>query len=407
MSLATRCPACGTIFRVVQDQLRVSQGWVRCGRCSEAFNALDSLVELAPATDPLAAPVVPATAAASAATAAPAVGAEPAGVVVEPPAPAAQRASADPPDEGDETTSSAAPDVDLRDQAPDQAPDHAPDAAPAQALDEGPDDMLAVVDLASVDIPPGVECIASDGAVSAPGNLDEAAAGRTDPSFGFDEPLPVAPGAAPAGADVPIAAPEASVVAAEAPLAAGVVEPDAPAVATAGAGSMPSFVAQADRAERWRRPQVRLALALAALTAAALLALQATHAYRDRIAASYPGLRPVLQQGCAWLGCRVGDYRQIDALSVESTALVRVEGSPVYRLAVTLRNRASVEVAAPALDLTINDAQGRAIARRMLQMNDLNLPLRVLKPGSEVPIQVPLGIADRQVSGYTVELFYP
>ena len=40
-------------------------------------------------------------------------------------------------------------------------------------------------------------------------------------------------------------------------------------------------------------------------------------------------------------------------------------------------------------------------------MNDLNLPLRVLKPGSEVPIQVPLGIADRQVSGYTVELFYP
>jgi ribosomal protein L11 methyltransferase len=32
--LATRCSACGTVFRVVQDQLRVSEGWVRCGRCA-------------------------------------------------------------------------------------------------------------------------------------------------------------------------------------------------------------------------------------------------------------------------------------------------------------------------------------------------------------------------------------
>ena len=46
MSLATRCSACGTVFRVVQDQLRVSGGWVRCGRCSEVFNAIESLVDL-------------------------------------------------------------------------------------------------------------------------------------------------------------------------------------------------------------------------------------------------------------------------------------------------------------------------------------------------------------------------
>ncbi len=46
MSLATRCTACGTIFRVVQDQLKVSEGWVRCGRCDEVFNALESLFDL-------------------------------------------------------------------------------------------------------------------------------------------------------------------------------------------------------------------------------------------------------------------------------------------------------------------------------------------------------------------------
>jgi predicted Zn finger-like uncharacterized protein len=46
MSLATRCTACGTVFRVVQDQLKISEGWVRCGRCDEVFNALEGLFDL-------------------------------------------------------------------------------------------------------------------------------------------------------------------------------------------------------------------------------------------------------------------------------------------------------------------------------------------------------------------------
>ena len=39
MSLITRCPACGTMFKVVSDQLKVSQGWVRCGQCASVFDA--------------------------------------------------------------------------------------------------------------------------------------------------------------------------------------------------------------------------------------------------------------------------------------------------------------------------------------------------------------------------------
>ena len=46
MSLATRCPACGTIFRVVQDQLKVSEGWVRCGQCHEVFHGIEALFDL-------------------------------------------------------------------------------------------------------------------------------------------------------------------------------------------------------------------------------------------------------------------------------------------------------------------------------------------------------------------------
>ena len=46
MSLATRCTSCGTVFRVVQDQLKVSEGWVRCGRCNEVFNAIEGRFDL-------------------------------------------------------------------------------------------------------------------------------------------------------------------------------------------------------------------------------------------------------------------------------------------------------------------------------------------------------------------------
>ncbi len=45
MSLIARCPACTTLFRVVPDQLKISDGWVRCGQCSEVFDANLTLQE--------------------------------------------------------------------------------------------------------------------------------------------------------------------------------------------------------------------------------------------------------------------------------------------------------------------------------------------------------------------------
>src|SRR5882724_5993418 len=57
MSLITRCPACGTMFKVVPDQLKISEGWVRCGHCTEIFDATTQL-KSEPGT---AAPTLPAT----------------------------------------------------------------------------------------------------------------------------------------------------------------------------------------------------------------------------------------------------------------------------------------------------------------------------------------------------------
>ena len=49
MSQITRCPSCSTTFKVVADQLRISEGWVRCGHCKEVFDASAHLLAVAPA----------------------------------------------------------------------------------------------------------------------------------------------------------------------------------------------------------------------------------------------------------------------------------------------------------------------------------------------------------------------
>ena len=39
MSIITQCPQCATQFRATPQQLRASEGWVRCGQCDQVFDA--------------------------------------------------------------------------------------------------------------------------------------------------------------------------------------------------------------------------------------------------------------------------------------------------------------------------------------------------------------------------------
>lgn len=67
----TICPKCALTLAVTAADLRVAQGYVRCGRCSSVFNALARLTEERqgaspePSTPPVTAPAVPVSAAAS------------------------------------------------------------------------------------------------------------------------------------------------------------------------------------------------------------------------------------------------------------------------------------------------------------------------------------------------------
>jgi len=319
-ALATRCPACSTVFRVVPDQLRVSGGWVRCGRCAEVFDASESLLDM------------------------------------ETGAPRLWAAVNRPADAADAVAATATPGGPAT-------------AAPALAPANGP---------------------AAEPAIEAPAST--ATERHTDLPSLADEPAAAPPDEVPALVDVPAMAVDA----------AG----DPPA----DAATEPAFVRRADRAERWRRPGVRAALAGAALLGVAGLAAQVTWAYRDLAAARYPGLRPVLEQGCAWLGCRIEAARAIDALAVESSGLLRVERSSIYRLSVALRNNAGIDVMLPALDLALTDTRGRLVSRKVLHAADLGTPGSTLGAGRGVTLQATLQTAlpdGEPVAGYTIELFYP
>ena len=346
-ALAARCSACGTVFRVVQDQLRVAGGLVRCGRCGEVFNAAESLIDL----------------------------------------------------ESGGTGASTTPPSEAAD------PPTLPSRSAAVALTGGTDFDLQLesppVEPARRAGPPG----ASD--VSAGESLHTAPA-AADPDQAAQAPVPP-----PAPADLPGLhadesdrirfSPQAQPALAEAPL-------DGPVAIDSALPQAPSFLRRAERAQRWRQPRVRAALAAGCVLGLLLLAAQAAYTWRDQLAAAEPELRGPLLALCGTLRCQIEPVRSIDSLAVDNSGLVRVEKSDLYRLQVTLRNRSSGPVAVPALELTLNDNTGKALARRVLRPVDLGVTEATLAAGRGLPLQATLQTrfpGPESVSGYTIELFYP
>ncbi len=349
MTLATRCTSCGTAFRVVQDQLKVSDGWVRCGRCAAVFNATESLFDL----DALA----------------------PAGPT-PPPAPP-------PPPPPPPSTVAAATDAGEAVRG-DMAPSAAEGAwvTPTPASDEPGADAAAVVP------DPAVEPPRHEPRPEASPDAAEYAADSCD-----------APG------QVQAAQPDAEAAQAG---AAGVDAADAAAsVATSAAPAAPTFVRKAERAARWQSREARAALVTAALLLAGAAALQAARGFHATIAAQWPQSRSWLDPLCGLAGCEDPPRRRLDALAVESSSLVTVAGTDWTRLTLVLHNRDRARVLLPAVELTLTDAQGAVVARKVLTMNDLGTDRTAIDARSELGLQAVLDPGAQRIVGYTIELFYP
>ena len=151
-------------------------------------------------------------------------------------------------------------------------------------------------------------------------------------------------------------------------------------------------------------------LALASVVLALILALQVVRQERNRIVAALPATETLLQTLCHWAGCELQLLRQADAIVLDSASFLKVRDG-VYRLNLTLRNTARWDLAVPAIELTLTDAEDQALLRRVFPAVDLGLPGNRLPAGVEAPVSLLLGIDARELSsrvvGYHALAFYP
>ncbi len=161
------------------------------------------------------------------------------------------------------------------------------------------------------------------------------------------------------------------------------------------------------RENRWRKPGVRAALSVFSLLFLALLGLQVTHHFHNAIAALYPAAKPGLQLLCRVSACELQPWQRLAAIHVESSNLSQTATGNHYRLAVTLRNKSAVNVAAPWIELSLTDASGALVARKMLAPKDMNATTDTVAFGAELPLQAILATGAQRISGYSIEVFHP
>lgn len=357
--MITRCPACGTRFKVVADQLRMSQGWVRCGHCAEIFDAARQMAD-----------------AAAVAAAHPEPGQAPQ------------------PDEVPGTAAAMEADlaVYVQAQAIESAQDplwipelHRPSTDSAQ--DDGPDSGQAAPAL-----PPRLVVTLPSASVPLPARPAAPPAGAM--------PLPRRP-----AADAPVAAPV--------PPRRVAAPPVRPPAAVDPAHADLSFLREAaPQASPVRAINPRRRMLWTAGAALALLVLlwQLAVHERDRLAATAPGLRPLLDALCAPLDCRVQALRRIDAIVIDGSSF-QMLGERSYRLSLTLRNRAPHPVAVPAVALSLTDIAEQPVVRRVLLPQDFGTPPDALQAHGEWAASVELQVAENagaaRVVGYRIDPFYP
>jgi predicted Zn finger-like uncharacterized protein len=436
MSLVTRCTSCGTLFKVVADQLKISEGWVRCGQCATVFDAQANLVEApqiaapapppVPAFTPAPSPAAEATTDASdsrafgqdsiressfnaqdreallAAFGSPSrFGAPrqdsatvPAGML--PPAAATQPASFS----GFSSGFSVPP-------PPPETAASSPQPAQLAGLKTGGDSVSPESRLDSKSFRPGN--------LRDSGELDSEV-GPSTTSWASSE---YSDDARAQAAAVSFSAEPTTVHSPSSIDASSLPEPELSAPNTTPQPT-PSFVKQAQRAQRWRSPWMRLALCLVGLVLLAALAVQVGLHDKDRIAAQWPQTKPWLDQLCQHAGCQVQALKRIEVITVDASSFNRINKNNAqleattqsYRLAVTLKNTGNLPVALPHVELSLQDAQDQPLLSRVLSPADLGSGLQALAPAQDMAGSLTLQIdtaqlAGNRISGYRVLAFYP
>lgn len=412
MALATRCPQCGAMFRVVADQLKLRGGLVRCGQCRTVFDAIGSLAyvedgtlpagkpgEAAPAAGaPASLPAVASTAAPAAAAPSSAASPPDAAASAAPSAPSSAAASAP-------AASTAAGVTAKQSATPRETASDATTARAAEQRSAPPQETGNAPARESVRIAPqrprraesGTEARAESRAESrseARARRSRDAVDQQRKALGPATTLRIAPGAAPVATvsqvmpayvdkrasdegeqeqfGVPTLLAAGAAATDEEPMLEGieVIEmPPLPEVPPAPAANEeePAFIRSTKR-----RPRRGFSIVFSggSLLLLLLALAQAAIVFRSELTTRWPQARPAMAKLCDTVGCALGLPTRPDQLAVIASELQAVAGTDVLELTAVIRNRASFTQALPALEVTLSDTQNRALARKVFSPVD-------------------------------------
>lgn len=426
MSQVTRCPSCGTRFKVVADQLRISQGWVRCGMCQSVFDASQDLQSV---PDELLQPE------AADAPQKPAVQEVQPTEADEQPVPAWPQHDSALVAPASETLQGSASESDLVDAAPTvaQVAEAAPAAEPVDVVSESePSGSMTGMADAQPSFVDQARPLTEEAAEAARHEPHPDASEPEDGLESGDIPATTEPEpellvqSSPSEVLMPEAAQDlkdeaqAEAVSKEALLHAdiGAIQPArdrAQAVTDADqdevvaiAGDEPGFVRQARRQAFWHSAGMRVALVLGSLVAVAGVVGQYAWLQRDVLAAQYPALAPVLAKACSLAGCELQARRAIADVVISGSGFKQLADDRRYQWSLTLENRSDAPVAMPMAELTLTDAQDRPLLRRVIDLRLLGGPEQ-LHARQEWSVNVPVQVQDlgAAVAGYRALVFYP
>ncbi|MCZ7565858.1 MAG: zinc-ribbon domain-containing protein [Burkholderiales bacterium] len=194
--------------------------------------------------------------------------------------------------------------------------------------------------------------------------------------------------------------------------------------AVRGAATLPPATGGAETADEnedeygfgpQRRRRARTAAILwgaATLVLAVVLALQATYQFRGDLAARVPELRGWFDRACETLGCDVPLPARSSMITIEASEMQpHADAQGVLQLSAILRNRATSAQRQPWLELTLTDAQDRAVARRVLAPRDYlgprAEPETAFPAGAERSLRLLLDVDTLPARGYRLLVFYP
>lgn len=173
----------------------------------------------------------------------------------------------------------------------------------------------------------------------------------------------------------------------------------------------PSFLRNhPQQASLWRRPAIRRGLLVIVLVLLALLGAQFLIKERSRVAAMEPALRPLLHAVCAVAGCTMAPLRQIESIVIDSSSFSRVRDDN-YHLGFSLKNTAPIDVAMPAIELSLTDPQDQPVIRRVILPAEFGAPATALARNSvwngSLALGVQAGVGAQRIAGYRLLAFYP